>query len=339
MFALHIRTKRMQKPNDASPWASQLSGSSYCFVPMMCMPTTFASPAIESPALVDSSPEDLNSHAAELLAKAHEAEQAAQMMRVKARAPWRRAPTSDAEVDGTPQSSFQTEAPMMVMEVDGMQQSSFQTEAPMMAMPWMPVFFMQMSVPIPADAVPYMPSVACQAAPDHLMQKDEREGVFIDSPEVSTERSTLMMRNIPNNYTRDMLLELLDAEGFQGRYNFVYLPIDFQRLSGIGYAFVNFETSRDAEEAKETFQGFSDWKISSNKTCAVSWGEPLQGLQSHVDRYRNSPLMHADVPDQYRPVLLKDGIRQPFPEPTKRIRPPRMKHGGIPGMLPDFLSK
>merc|ERR1712026_538534 len=28
-----------------------------------------------------------------------------------------------------------------------------------------------------------------------------------------------------------------------------------------------------------------------NLMCEVSWGDPLQGLQAHIDRYRNSPVM------------------------------------------------
>jgi len=151
-------------------------------------------------------------------------------------------------------------------------------------------------------------------------------------------RTTLMLRNIPNNYSRDMLMDLLDREGFIGCYNFIYLPVDFHRLAGLGYAFVNFSKIEFAEQAKQHFQGFDRWAVSSHKVCDVTWGEPLQGLDAHLDRYRNSPVMHEDVPEQYKPVYLQNGARQPFPLPTKRIRPPRIKRGGIPGMMPDFSA-
>jgi hypothetical protein len=147
-----------------------------------------------------------------------------------------------------------------------------------------------------------------------------------------------MLRNIPNNYSRDMLMDLLDREGFIGCYNFIYLPVDFHRLAGLGYAFVNFSKIEFAEQAKQHFQGFDRWAVSSHKVCDVTWGEPLQGLDAHLDRYRNSPVMHEDVPEQYKPVYLQNGARQPFPLPTKRIRPPRIKRGGIPGMMPDFSA-
>jgi len=141
-----------------------------------------------------------------------------------------------------------------------------------------------------------------------------------------SERTTVMLRNLPNDYTRNMLLELLDNEGFEGRYNFVYLPMDFKRMAGLGYAFVNMETPEDAMEAWKHFDGFKQWTLQSMKVCEVAWGEPLQGLEQHIDRYRNSPVMHEEVDENFKPVLLNKGQRIPFPGPTKRIRPPRMKY-------------
>ena len=46
--------------------------------------------------------------------------------------------------------------------------------------------------------------------------------------------TTVMMRNIPATFTREMALNVLDGEGFFGKCNFYYQPIDF--LSGVGYS-------------------------------------------------------------------------------------------------------
>ena len=48
----------------------------------------------------------------------------------------------------------------------------------------------------------------------------------------TADRTTVMLRNVPNNYTREMFLTLLDDHGFAGRYDFVYLPCDFKRQAG-----------------------------------------------------------------------------------------------------------
>jgi len=132
-----------------------------------------------------------------------------------------------------------------------------------------------------------------------------------------------MMRNIPNNYTRAMLLRMIDSEGFAGRYDFIYYPIDFRTHAALGYAFLNLTTPEDAEAFRHRIDGFQRWRIPSSKICSVSWSNPHQGFESHVARYRNSPLMHESVPDEYRPAVFSAGQRIPFPAPTKRIKPPR----------------
>merc|ERR1719183_450180 len=54
------------------------------------------------------------------------------------------------------------------------------------------------------------------------------------------ERTTVMMRNIPNNVTREQLLGIFNDEGFKGHYDLVYVPIDLKNRVGLGYAFINF---------------------------------------------------------------------------------------------------
>merc|ERR1719215_69804 len=38
------------------------------------------------------------------------------------------------------------------------------------------------------------------------------------------EFTTVMLRNLPGSYTRNSLQSLLDHKGFQGLYNFMYMP-------------------------------------------------------------------------------------------------------------------
>lgn len=149
-----------------------------------------------------------------------------------------------------------------------------------------------------------------------------------DKDEVENDdRTTLMFRNLPNNYTRAGLLDMLDAEGFNKVYSFVYLPTDFKNFAGFGYAFVNFATHEAAVRAKRHFQGYCNWSVPSQKVCEVVWSGPVQGLSAHTERYRNSPVMHDSVPDEYKPVVFMNGTRVKFPAPTKKIRPPRVRHG------------
>jgi hypothetical protein len=141
-----------------------------------------------------------------------------------------------------------------------------------------------------------------------------------------SERTTVMLRNLPNNYTRAMLLDLLESKGFASVCNFLYLPIDFKTQAALGYAFVDLADQAVVQRFWKTFDGFSKWTLPSKKVCFVSWCEPHQGWMEHVERYRNSPVMHSSVPDEYKPVLFMNGQRVPFPRPSKAIRAPRVRH-------------
>ncbi|CAE7780100.1 ML5 [Symbiodinium sp. CCMP2592] len=152
-------------------------------------------------------------------------------------------------------------------------------------------------------------------------EKLEGEAKPTQLPECKT---TVMLRNVPNDYTREMLLELLDSQGFAGRYNFAYLPCDFYRDANLGYAFVNLVDRVAVDDIWAAFDGFASWSLPTTKVCQVRWSSPHQGFEAHVERYRNSPVMHRCVPDEYKPVIFQLGVRQPFPPPTKTVKAPML---------------
>jgi len=139
------------------------------------------------------------------------------------------------------------------------------------------------------------------------------------------EPTTIMLRNIPNRYTQSSLLKLLDAHGFASQYDFLYLPMDFRNGVNLGYAFANFTRHHDALRVIEAFQGFTGWFYESSKVCEVSWSHPHQGLEEHIERYRNSPVMHQCMPDEYKPMIFSRGARIQFPPPTKAIKAPKLR--------------
>lgn len=149
--------------------------------------------------------------------------------------------------------------------------------------------------------------------------------------------TTAMLRELPKELTRTMLLGLLDGEGFRGMYDFVCLPRGLQSLVGLGYGFVNFVTHELAVAAIEHFQGFDGWPagLSADKPCETVWSAQDQGLEAQVNRCRNCPVMHPDVPEELKPVLLSNGVPVPFPAPTKPLRAPvRMRMKKLPDAAP-----
>lgn len=143
-----------------------------------------------------------------------------------------------------------------------------------------------------------------------------------NSAEMPQCRTTVMLRNIPVEYTRALLVELLQNHGYNEQFNLVYMPMDFQNRVGLGYAFINFESTEVAELFCEQFAGFKDWEVDSDRECELRWSD-VQGLEAHFERYRNSPVMHESVPDEYQPAIFNGLERVPFPPPTKLVRAPR----------------
>jgi hypothetical protein len=151
------------------------------------------------------------------------------------------------------------------------------------------------------------------------------------------EETTVMLRNVPNGYTRGMLIELLDQQGFSSRYDFVYLPMDFRNGVNLGYAFVNLVVHDAAVSFTDKLQGFCGWISDSTKVCEVTWAHPHQGLAEHVERYRNSPVMHPSMDDEYKPMMFRNGVQTAFPTPTKAIKAPKLRltaRDAKPGALP-----
>merc|ERR1712205_119154 len=144
-----------------------------------------------------------------------------------------------------------------------------------------------------------------------------------DEDDVKEVRTTVMLRGLPEMCTRSDMLNLLESEGFFGRFNFVYVPFDFKRQKNLGYALVNLVSPAEAMRLICRFEGFSNWKLPCENICEVAWCDPHQGLQAHVERYRNSPVMHASVPEEWRPLVLSHGVPVAFPPPTMHIKCPK----------------
>lgn len=194
--------------------------------------------------------------------------------------------------------------------------------------------------PLYLEPLPHVGATQVDAPPCEY-----HEGVFVPpwpyAPQwpLCCAPTTLELRNLPAELSTEGLVEHLEAWGFQGLYDFVYVE-PFSQSSrksslsaaewcsgrGHGSAVVNLLRHSYGCALASKLHRYSAWQgTSGGRACEVSWSYPQQGLAELVEEYRNHPSMHPNVPEAMRPVLLVDGWRATLPPPTRRIRAPRSR--------------
>lgn len=195
-------------------------------------------------------------------------------------------------------------------------------------------FCTPLRTPLSAKSRPFVPWILPDASAPNL--KEHAAPVCADATPKGAKiraqanqeiQTTVMLRGLPSTSTREQLIQLLDARGYLGLFNFVYLPVDFETSESVGYAFINLTKLKIAESFKESFEGLTCYPFSDSQPCTTSWSR-VQGYNANVKQYRNSPVMHDLVPDEYKPMILWNGLRRAFPAPTtalKELKKPRGK--------------
>ncbi|KAL8710485.1 MAG: hypothetical protein Q9220_004917 [cf. Caloplaca sp. 1 TL-2023] len=145
----------------------------------------------------------------------------------------------------------------------------------------------------------------------------------------------IMLRNIPNKIDQAMLKDIVD-ETSRGRYDFMYLRIDFANNCNVGYAFINFEDPYFIIEFVNARAGHRWWesinpyisaratlslrrnRFNSDKVAEVSYAT-IQGKDCLVQKFRNSSVM-LEHPS-FRPKIFRvgdgplGGTEERFPGP------------------------
>ncbi|KAF7834033.1 protein MEI2-like 1 isoform X1 [Senna tora] len=153
-------------------------------------------------------------------------------------------------------------------------------------------------------------------------------------------RTTLMIKNIPNKYTSKMLLAAID-EQCRGTYDFLYLPIDFKasiylcscqlNKCNVGYAFINMIDPAQIIPFHQAFNGKKWEKFNSEKVASLAYAR-IQGKAALIAHFQNSSLMNEDK--RCRPILFHTdgpnaGDPEPFPMGTNiRMRPGKSRTSG-----------
>ncbi|KAM3328164.1 hypothetical protein P3S68_033626 [Capsicum galapagoense] len=131
-----------------------------------------------------------------------------------------------------------------------------------------------------------------------------------EGPILSSNLTTVMIRNIPNQFRREQFMLFVDhyCSIYHWEYDFLYLPIDFGTKNNVGYAFVNFTSVCAAAEIRKVLKNFK-WHgvmtpagiYSSRKICEVTSAR-IQGKEHLVKHFSGSNFVCET--DEYLPVVF-----------------------------------
>ena len=132
-------------------------------------------------------------------------------------------------------------------------------------------------------------------------------------------RTTVMIRNIPIKYTDEILKEALNE--FNGKYDCLYMPYDYEKNGNKGYAFINFVNPLHILYFYEKFNGKKWIHFESSKICELNCAhfQGINEIQKHAKNYkgqkkpsyysRNENNENMFIPSKY---LLK--LKKRFPK-------------------------
>ena len=140
-----------------------------------------------------------------------------------------------------------------------------------------------------------------------VFQKDSKD-YEIDLDKIDTmnaQKTTLMIRNIPNKYTQDLMQDRIDRN-FKSQYNFFYLPIDFKNKCNVGYAFINFQSTASIRPFYIEFNKTKWEKFNSEKICVINYAR-IQGKENQIKHFQNSSVMNQ-IDSKLKPRLLSPNL-------------------------------
>ena len=115
-------------------------------------------------------------------------------------------------------------------------------------------------------------------------------------------RTTLMIKNIPNKFKKDLLLNIIN-QNFKTAYDLFILPTDSHKYKNFGYSFINFTCSYYIPYFYFLFHKKKWSSTNSQKICEITYSK-IQGrnnLLSHYAKniiYKNEHVFNNDISEQ-----------------------------------------
>ncbi|KAG6509855.1 hypothetical protein ZIOFF_027862 [Zingiber officinale] len=149
---------------------------------------------------------------------------------------------------------------------------------------------------------------------NHRMKQGDSSACFVfnkdDDDDYDGSKTTLMVKNLPNRFTKKKLVRLLDDHCWEenhqleeksgvvlSEFDFLYLPVDFKTGFNMGYAFVNFTTAIAARRLYDALHNFP-WKAhGSRKVCEVTYARIQYEAGPHASTPSSPPRKPSSLCD------------------------------------------
>lgn len=119
---------------------------------------------------------------------------------------------------------------------------------------------------------------------------------------IEDEFTTLMIRNLPHDLTQMDLIAEMDDNGFEGTYDFLYMPSNFSSGRGKGYAFVNFTEEAAARRfVSEWHKGVRFGAGRDRGGLSIS-AAAVQGREANIKKW-DVPRMRRVKNPNFRPLI------------------------------------
>ena len=126
-------------------------------------------------------------------------------------------------------------------------------------------------------------------------------------------RTTVMIKNIPNKFKRETLLNLIHPN-FKSAYDIFILPTDVIRYKNFGYSFINFTSTYYIPYFYFLFNGKKWSSTNSLKICEITYSK-IQGKNNLLSHYPKKNVFRNDeaikfnseqkyiIPNEYRNIF------------------------------------
>ena len=157
--------------------------------------------------------------------------------------------------------------------------------------------------------------------------KKEKQIIKLEDVALGKEtRTTVMIRNIPIKYN-DKALEN-ELEPFEGKYDCLYMPFDYENGGNKGYAFVNLTSPYHVLLFYEFFNNKCWLYFESKKICELNYAnfQGIEEIKKHANNYKGTKKPNfyirtkddnnnkIEIPYKYLSLMLKANPKMKFIE-------------------------